>query len=171
MWTYQTFHWTIVFFRRVYHWYISLSFDHTGLVNDTQLYVAVSLFFSCILDIKSWISQNVLQLKQDKTELWFKGSVIFESDLNFKAHVHSATKIAFYHLKNILQVMAFLSLSNTESLMHALTNSKLNYCNVFFSGLLKNTINQLQLIIISAARVLTKTRGRARITSLVAYKS
>ena len=46
-------------------------------LDDTQLYIAVSpddtgpldALFNCILDIKSWMAANFLQLNQDKTEV------------------------------------------------------------------------------------------------------
>jgi len=46
-------------------------------VNGTQLYIAMSsedtrkidALFNCILDIKSWMEENFLQLNQDKTEV------------------------------------------------------------------------------------------------------
>ena len=167
--------------------------------DDTQLYVAVSpddtgpidSLFNCISDIKAWMSQNFLQLNQDKTEVMVIGSktqreklvsqlntqglkpsqearnlgVIFDADFNFKAHVRSITKTAFFHLKNISKVRPFLSLSNTERLMHAFITSRLDYCNALLSGQPNNIINRLQLIQNSAARVLTKTKRRAHITS------
>lgn len=45
--------------------------------DDTQLYISVSpddtrpmdALFNCILDIKSWMAENFLQLNQDKTEV------------------------------------------------------------------------------------------------------
>ena len=45
--------------------------------DDTQLYIAVSpddtgpidSLLNCILDIKSWMAENFLQLNQDKTEV------------------------------------------------------------------------------------------------------
>lgn len=117
----------------------------------TQLYVVVSpgdtanSLFNCILDMKAWTSQNVLQLNQDKTvaqrekvsltpsvleikpcnEVKNLG-VILDSDLNFTAHVRSVPKTALYHLKNISRVRLFLSLSNTETLLLAFINNRLN---------------------------------------------
>ena len=79
----------------------------------------------------------------------------------------SVTKTAFYQLKNISKVRPFLSLSNTERLMHAFITSRLDYCNALLSGLPKSTINQLQLMQNSAARVLTRTRRRAHITPIL----
>ncbi len=50
--------------------------------DDTQLYVAVSpddtgpiiSLFNFFLNIEAWISQNILQLNQDKTEILITGS-------------------------------------------------------------------------------------------------
>lgn len=47
--------------------------------------------------------------------------------------------------------------------MHTFVTSRLDHCNALLSGLLKNTINQQQLIQNSAAWVLSKTRMRANI--------
>ena len=86
--------------------------------DDTQLYIAVSpddtgpidTLLNCILDIKSWMAVNFLQLNQDKTEVLVIGpegkrekllsklqdlkpsqsvknlGVIFDSELNFIPH-------------------------------------------------------------------------------------
>ena len=80
--------------------------------------------------------------------------MIFDCDFNFTAHVRRVTKTAFYHLENISKVKPFLSLSNTERLMHAFITSRLDYFNALLSSLPKNTINQPQLIQNAAARVL-----------------
>ena len=67
------------------------------------------------------------------------------------------TKIAFYHLRNIAKVRLFLSLADTEKLIHAFITSRLDYCNALLSGLPKKAISQLQNIQNAAAQVLTKT--------------
>ncbi|XP_073349448.1 uncharacterized protein [Pagrus major] len=167
--------------------------------DDTQLYIAVSpddtgpidALFNCILDIRSWMAANFLQLNQDKTEVLvigpegqrekllpklqdFKPSksvknlgVIFDSDLTFIPHIKNITKIGFYHLKNIARVRPFLSQASTEVLMHAFISCRLDYCNALLSGLPKKSLHNLQLLQNSAARVLTKTRGREHITPVL----
>ena len=159
--------------------------------DDTQLYIAVSpddtgpidALFNCILDIKSWMAENFLQLNQDKTEVLVIGpegqrekllpklqdfkptklvknlGVILDSELNFLPHIKNMTKIGFYHLKNIARVRPFLSQASTEVLMHAFITCRLDYCNALLSGLPKKCILNLQLLQNSAARVLTRTEG------------
>uniref|UniRef100_A0A669DS15 Reverse transcriptase domain-containing protein n=1 Tax=Oreochromis niloticus TaxID=8128 RepID=A0A669DS15_ORENI len=169
--------------------------------DDTQLYISVSpddtrpmdALFNCILDIKSWMAENFLQLNQDKTEVLIIGpeaqrekllsklqafsvcpslqvknlGVILDSELGFIPHIKHVTKIGFYHLKNIARVRPILSRANTEMLMHAFITSRIDYCNALLSGLPKKNISPLQLLQNSAARVLTKTRGRAHITPVL----
>ena len=146
-----------------------------------------------ILDIKSWMAENFLQLNQDKTEILIidpkaQGEkllstlqtmsltpsnqvknlgVIFDSELNFIPHIKQVTKTGFYHLKNIARVRPLLSRANTETLMHAFISSRIDYCNALLSGLPKRNISSLQLLQNSAARVLTKTRRRAHITPVL----
>ena len=176
-----------------------ISFHSYG--DDTQLYIAMSpddpgpidTLFNCILDIKSWMTENFLQLNQDKTELLIIGSealrekhgsklsklnikacntvknlgVVFDSKLSFEPHIRNTLKIGFYHLKNIAKVRPFLSQASTETLMHAFITCRIDYCNALLSGLPKKNIARLQLLQNSAARVLTRTRKRAHITPIL----
>ncbi|XP_054864080.1 uncharacterized protein LOC129348233 [Amphiprion ocellaris] len=167
--------------------------------DDTQLYIAVSpddtgpidSLLNCILDIKSWMAVNFLQLNQDKTEVLVIGpegqrekllsklqdfkpanfvknlGVIFDSELNFMPHIKNITRIGFYHLKSIARVRPFLSQASMEVLMHAFISSRLDYCNALLSGLPKKSILNLQLLQNSATRVLTRTRGREHITPVL----
>uniref|UniRef100_A0A3B3H962 Reverse transcriptase domain-containing protein n=1 Tax=Oryzias latipes TaxID=8090 RepID=A0A3B3H962_ORYLA len=151
----------------------------------------VNTLLNCILDIKLWMAENFLQLNQDKTEVLIIGpedkremilphfhnfkpsqcvrnlGVLFDSELNFIPHIKNVVKTGFYHLKNIARVRPFLSLASTEVLMHAFIFSRLDYCNALLSGLPKKSLSNLQLLQNSAARVLTRTRGREHITPVL----
>ena len=93
--------------------------------------------------------------------------VIFDSNLNFKAHISNVTKISFYHLRNIVRVRGFLSQTDTERIMHAFITSRIDYCNALLSGVSKTEVARLQLVQNAAARVLTKTKRRAHITPIL----
>ena len=175
--------------------------DYHSYADDTQLYISVTpnnyssidCLVNCISDINVWMSQNFLQLNQDKTEVLVIGEknerekltahlktlalntkhqarnlgVILDSDLNFETHIKNIIKTSFYHLRNIAKVQPFLAQADNERLMHAFITSRLDYCNSLLSGLPKKAISQLQTIQNAAARVLTKTRRRAHITPVL----
>ena len=109
--------------------------------DDTQLFIPVEprdsaqiqKVGSCLAVVKSWVSQNFLQLNTGKTELIIFGSkrdqvefenvslwmvglaipqsvfvrdlwVLFDPQLCFDQHVSSITTIAFFHLRNIAKI-------------------------------------------------------------------
>ena len=94
--------------------------------------------------------------------------VIFDADLNFSKHFSNITKTAIYQIRNIAKIRSFLSFSDAQTLIHAFVTNHLDYCNSLFSGLPKKSINRLQLVQNTAARVLTRTRRYDHITPILA---
>uniref|UniRef100_A0A3P9IWS2 Reverse transcriptase domain-containing protein n=1 Tax=Oryzias latipes TaxID=8090 RepID=A0A3P9IWS2_ORYLA len=164
--------------------YVAVSPDDMGPIDD---------LLSCVLDIETWMGETFLKLNQDKTDILIVGpeaerervqsylstfnlnvcnkvknlGVILDADLNFEAHANQVTKTAFYHLRNIARVRPFLSQASAEILIHAFITSRINYCNALLSGAKRNTINRLQLVQNSAARLLTRTRKKEHITPIL----
>ncbi len=64
-------------------------------------------------------------------------------------------KNSFFHLRNIARLRSMLSLPVTERLINTLVFSRINYCNALLVGVPKNTLNKLQCVQNSAARILT----------------
>ncbi|KAF7648491.1 hypothetical protein LDENG_00156130 [Lucifuga dentata] len=118
--------------------------------DDTQLYVPVKPN-----DLSQLLSLEKL-------------GVIFDSHLTFQPHIKSITKTAFFHLSNIAKIRLILSLRDAETVIHAFVSSRLDYCNVFLSGLPNCAIRSLQLVQNAAARILTKTRKYDHITPVLA---
>ena len=90
--------------------------------------------------------------------------VILDSTLSFQSHIKSVTKSAFFHLKNISRLRPSLSNTTAETLIHAFITSRLDYCNGVLFGVPKKTLDRLQYVQNSAARVLTHTKPWQHIT-------
>ncbi|KAF7649843.1 hypothetical protein LDENG_00135280, partial [Lucifuga dentata] len=70
--------------------------------------------------------------------------VIFDSRLTFQSHTKSIT--TFFHLSNIAKIRSITLLHDAETVIHAFISSRLDYCNVLFSGLSNYAIRSLQLV-------------------------
>ncbi|XP_061759223.1 probable RNA-directed DNA polymerase from transposon BS isoform X1 [Nerophis ophidion] len=153
---------------------------------------------ACLNEIKQWMSANFLQLNAKKTEMLIIGparhrplfnnttltfdnqiikqgdsvknlGIIFDPTLSFESHIKSVTKTAFFHLRNIAKIRSILSTKDAEIIIHAFVTSRLDYCNVLFSGLPMSSIKRLQLVQNAAARLLTRTRKFDHITPVLAH--
>ena len=60
-----------------------------------------------------------------------------------------------------------MSICDLEKLIHAIISSRVGNGNVFFTGLPKKTIKQLQVVQNAAARVLAKTKRTDHITPIL----
>ena len=85
----------------------------------------------------------------------------------FNEQISKICKSSHYHLRNIGKIRKYLDESSTETLIHAFVTSKLDYCNALLNGLPKYQINRLQLVLNTAARVVTHTRKFEHITPVL----
>ncbi len=60
-----------------------------------------------------------------------------------------------------------LSVSDAEKLVHAFMTSRLDYCNALLGGCPAFSINKLQIVQNTAARVLTRSRKYDHITPIL----
>ena len=125
--------------------------------DDTQLYLSISpssslppeSLINCLIEIKNWMTTNLLKLNSKKTELLVVATlallrkvgdfvlqvdgasispstevrnlgVILDSTLSFQSHIKSISKAAFFHLRNISRLRPYLSYSVTERGLHLL---------------------------------------------------
>ena len=82
-------------------------------------------------------------------------------------HIKAICKTSQYHLRNIARIRKYLDESSTETLVHAFVSSKLDHCNALLYGLPKYQLNRLQLVLNTAARVVTCTRKYDHITPVL----
>ncbi|KAF7647687.1 hypothetical protein LDENG_00168350 [Lucifuga dentata] len=126
-------------------------------------YCHLSKLKACLVAVKNWMLTNFLLLNSDKTEMLVIGltkhrhlydrlnisldncsmtqsrtgkilGVIADTNLSFHAHISEVTKTAFFHLCNIANLRFCLFKADAETLIHASVSSRLDYCNVLFSG-------------------------------------
>ncbi len=88
-------------------------------------------------------------------------SVMFDPSLSFLSQINSLSKLAFFHLRQIVQLCPFISTNDAETLIHAFVSSCLDYRNALFIGLPATSSARLQYIQNSAARILTRTKRSA----------
>ncbi len=123
--------------------------------------------------------------------------VIFDANLSFDSFVQSTVKTSFFHLRNIARSIlhsffhlrniarsilhSFFHLRNiARSILHHMLNftvaemlinsfvvSRLDYCNASLTRVSKSTLNKLQYVQNSAARILTETRIVSHITPVL----
>ncbi len=67
----------------------------------------------------------------------------------------------------IAKIKSFLSFKDLETVIHAFISSRLDYCNSLYLGVAQSCLSRLQLVQNVAARLLTKTRKRENITSVL----
>ena len=156
----------------------------------------LSTLTACLEEIKAWMRHNFLQLNGAKTEAILIGSphqirnssitcitfsgkdiplsstvtnlgVRFDPHLTFEAHINHLCKISFFHLRNIARLRPTLTLRDAEKLVHAFVSSRLDYCNALLSGIPNKSIQKLQHIQNSAARILLRVRKYEHITPIL----
>ena len=152
---------------------------------------------ACVSDIRKWMTENFLLLNSRKTEMLVLGpkkqralladltvnldgcmvvsqktvknlGVTLDPDLSFEEHIKYVSRVAYFHLRNIAKIRNFLSKTDAEKLIHAFVTSRLDYCNALLSGYPDKLINKLQLVLHTAARILTRTKKFEHITPVLA---
>ena len=145
-----------------------------------DLTTTISRIESCLVDITNWMTTNKLKLNTDKTELLILysrfrlpprlpsikiGTGIIKPTnkarnigVTMSFHVNNTVKVAFYHLRNIAEILKYINVTTAEVFVHAFINSKLDFCNSPLHGLPKYEINKLKSVQNAAARVIACSR-------------
>ena len=93
--------------------------------------------------------------------------VIFDSNFTLEAHINKLCSNAFYHIRNISKVRAYLSPESTERLVYATVTSRLDMGNILLYGLPQKLVSKLQRVQNAATRLVTLTSKRTHITPIL----
>ena len=155
-----------------------------------------STLTTCLEEIEAWMKLNFLQLNSSKTEAILVGTphqlhsstitsitftgqniplstsvtnlgVKIDPQLTFDTHIKHLCKTSFYHLRNIAKLRPTLTLADAEKLVHAFVSSRLDYCNALLIGISGRSLQRLQYIQNSAARILMRVRKYDHITPIL----
>lgn len=93
--------------------------------------------------------------------------VVLDAEMSFKNQVSATVSACNYHLRRIGRVRRCMTMSAANSAAVALVQSKLDYCNSLMYGVNKTQIKRLQVAQNSAARLVTRTKKRDRISPVL----
>ncbi len=179
----------------MYHSYaddtqIYINCDNT----DIAIEEAMRRLHDCITDVCCWMSKNTLKLNQDKTEfiIFSKDNhhgreyelnvgnnaitaskhikilgVYLDSSMNLMQQITATSRSAYMHIRKINSIRQYLTESAVKTLIQSLVVSRLDYCNSLYYGLPLTSINRLQLVHNSAARVISRTPRHEHITPIL----
>ena len=82
-------------------------------------------------------------------------------------HISSVVKTCFHQLREFRHIRSFIPKSAAIIFANAFIHSCIDYCNSLFYGLPKYSINRLQKIQNSVARIVTRTSRSSHITPIL----
>lgn len=92
--------------------------------------------------------------------------ILQDTGLQLEVPVSSVTHAAIYHLQQIHHLWAYIENHNLSLVIHPVTISRLEHCNVLYVGLPLTMVQNFQLIQKAAAMLLSGAGYRDHITSL-----
>ena len=133
------------------------------------------------------MSSNRLKLNSDKTQFIWLGSrqqllkvnpdsillgastvrfqssvvdlgVVLDSNLSMRDHVSRLCRTSYYQLRQLRVIRKSLTTRACTQLVHALVNSRLDYCNSLLSGVTDQLLSQLQSVLRASARLVLQRR-------------
>ncbi len=79
--------------------------------------------------------------------------VILDSDLSLKKHISSICQTSYHHIRQLRQIHSSLDSNSATLLANSLVSTHLDYCNSLYYGLPDSSINRLQQVQNSLARL------------------
>ena len=149
-----------------------------------------------MVNVKSWMIANKLQMNDVKTEFMIIGSrqqlkkinfesinvngvcvkavdnvknlgAYLDSTMSMEKHIDMKCRAAFIHLHNIRKIRKYLTIDATKTLLHAFVFSHLDYCNGLLFGLPFYHIKKFQRIQNMAAKLVFRKSKFDHVTNLL----
>ena len=146
--------------------------------------------------IKDWMNAHFLKINPDKTEVivflpenlrnkqiingaFLEGECIRFSNtvkslglnldrcLNMEHHVNSTVSLCYKLLSDVSCVRHLLSDEDTESLVHSIVSSRLDYANSILYGINKSLLKKYQCVQNYAARIISKRSKRQSVSDVL----
>ena len=150
----------------------------------------------CIVAIRVWMAQNSLKIIDDKTEFIVIGSpanlskvttehvivgnhkipasstlrnigAVFDSEMTMKSHVIRLSQTAWFHLRGISKIRAYLTQEQTRTVIHAYATSRLDQNNSLLSGAPTVLLDRLQKVQNAPAKIILGGRKYDHVTPLL----
>ena len=80
--------------------------------------------------------------------------VYFDTELSMKQHIAKVAAVCFYHIRHLRQIRRRVGQAVTTRLVLAMITSRLDYCNSVLAGLPQSTLEPLQKVQNTAARLI-----------------
>jgi len=164
---------------------------HPGLCSQLQSRVE-----GCISDVAQWMRSNRLQLNANKTEvIWCTSArrqhqiptasivvgadvvapvssvrdlgIYIDSDLSMMTHVSKTVSACFASLRQIRSIRRSITRPVLQSLVAALTLTRLDYGCSTLAGLPARQLNRLQAVLNAAARLVYSARKSEHVSPLL----
>ena len=149
----------------------------------------------CIKNIRNYFLKNQLLLNENKTEVLVFGKhsqlskidqtsisignqnihfsdsakylgVIFDKFMSLDPYIKEVCKKSHLKIRRIRQIRPYLTQKATESLVHSLISSSLDYCNSILYNTPSYLIKKLQLVQNTAAKLITRSRKYDHVTPI-----
>ena len=146
--------------------------------------------------IKEWMNAHFLKLNPDKTEIIcflppnvneshvIKGTFLggdcvrfsssvknlgftIDRPLKMDLHANGIVSHTYKLLGDVGRNRHLLSNDDTETIVHSIVSSRLDYCNSLFYGVEKSVINKLQKLQNAAARTISKRKKRESVRDVL----
>ncbi|XP_060604137.1 uncharacterized protein LOC132756992 [Ruditapes philippinarum] len=170
-----------------------LSFKPTCPVSKNDSLDRVQSFLA---EIVTWMNNNMLKINADKTEVIIFTSqrnqqhvetitvtigdenikpsnsvrnlgAILDNNMTLEKHINSVCRSCYGQLRQIGHIRKYLNTDATKFLVNSLVTSRMDYCYALLYGVPKTTLNKLQHLQNTAARIITGTSRFEHITPVL----